>query len=107
MKIGLISSLSLTREVCMQDTLTIEIPRPHTVSDLDTVRREAAEKAYRETVFDLIRQGEISSGYGADLLGTNCVDMIEQLRQQGIPVADYPVEASARRSAGSHAGFHS
>ena len=77
----------------MQETLIIEIPRPHTVGDLDTVRREAAEKAYREAVFDLIRQGEISSGYGADLLGTNRVDMIEQLRQQGIPVADYSVEA--------------
>ena len=77
----------------MQETLTIEIPRPHTVSDLDTVRRDAAEKAYREAVFDLIRQGKISSGYGADLLETNRVDMIEQLRQQGIPVADYSVEA--------------
>lgn len=76
----------------MPETLTIEIPRPHTVSDLDTVRQEAAEKAYREAVFDLIRQGEISSGYGADLLGMNRVDLIEQLRQQGIPVADYPVE---------------
>lgn len=77
----------------MQEILTIEIPRPHTVSDLNTVRREAAEKAYREAVFDLIRQGEISCGYGADLLGTNRVDMMEQLQQHGIPVADYPVEA--------------
>jgi predicted HTH domain antitoxin len=77
----------------MRETLIIEIPRPHTVSDLDTVRREAAEKAYQEAVFDLIRQGEISSGYGADLLGTNRVDMMEQLRQQGIPVADYSVGA--------------
>ncbi len=77
----------------MQETLIIEIPRPHTVDDLDMVRREAAEKAYREAVFDLIRQGEISCGYGADLLETNRVDMIEQLRQQGIPVADYSVEA--------------
>jgi len=57
------------------------------------VRREAAEKAYREAVFDLIRQGEISCGYGADLLEMNRVDMIEQLRQQGIPVVDYSVEA--------------
>jgi predicted HTH domain antitoxin len=76
----------------MRETLTIEISRPHTVNDLDTVRQEAVEKAYREAVFDLIRRGEISCGYGADLLGTNRIDMLEELRQQGIPVADYSVE---------------
>src|SRR5512144_1866906 len=73
----------------MPETLTIEIARPHAVSDLDAVRQEAGDKAYREAVFDLIHQGAISSGYGADLLGVNRVDLLAQLQRRGIPTADY------------------
>src|SRR5512144_2212466 len=77
----------------MPETLTIEIARPHAVSDLDAVRQEAGDKGYREAVFDLIRQGAISSGYGADLLGVNRVDLLVQLQRRGIPVADYSRDA--------------
>ena len=73
----------------MSETLTIEFSRPRTVDDLESIRREASIKAYEEAVLDLIRQGSISSAYGAQLLGMNKIDMLEQLRQHAIPLVDY------------------
>jgi predicted HTH domain antitoxin len=73
----------------MAETLIIEITRPRTLEDLESVRREASDRAYQQAVLDLIRQGEISSAYGAQLLGMNSVDMLEHLRQHNIPIADY------------------
>ena len=74
----------------VQETITIEVPRPRTVADLETVRQAASERAYAEAVFDLVRRGEISSAYGAKLLGMPRVDFVERLQQHGIPLADYP-----------------
>lgn len=76
----------------MQETLTIEFPRARTVEDLETVCQQAADKALIQAVLDLIHRGEISAGYGAELLGMNTVDMIERLSQQGIALADYPAD---------------
>lgn len=76
----------------MPDTLTIEIPRPKAVDELDQIRREASERAYVEGVFDLIRRGIISTGYGARLLGIGVDALLDGLRQHGIPVADYSAE---------------
>ena len=73
----------------MPETLTIEFSRPRTVDDLESIRREASTKAYEEAVLDLVRQSSISLAYGAELLGINEVDMLEQLRQHAIAVADY------------------
>jgi predicted HTH domain antitoxin len=75
----------------VQKTFTIEVPRPRTVADLETVRQAASERAYTEAVFDLVRRGEISSAYGAKLLGMSRVDFVAHLQQHGIPLADYPV----------------
>jgi predicted HTH domain antitoxin len=73
----------------MHGTLTIEIPRPDAVDELDNIRREASERAYAEGVFDLIRRGIISMGYGTQLLGIGIDTMLDELQRHGIPVADY------------------
>jgi predicted HTH domain antitoxin len=85
----------------MRDTLSIEISRPRTVAELDGLRREASEQAYAEGVFDLIRQGVVSVGHGAALVGIGVDAMLDALRERGIPVADYPGdELSAEVAAG-------
>jgi predicted HTH domain antitoxin len=76
----------------MQETFTIEVPRPRTIADLETVRREASDRAYTKAVLDLVGRGELSSAYGAKLLGMNRVDFVECMRQHGIPLADYPAQ---------------
>jgi predicted HTH domain antitoxin len=73
----------------MPGTLTIEIPRPEAVDELDKIRREASERAYAEGVFDLTRRGVISTGYGAQLLGIGVDARLDELQRHDIPVADY------------------
>jgi len=74
----------------MHDSLTIEIPRPATVEELDRICQEASERAYAEGVLDLIRRGIISTGDGAQLLGIGIDVMLDKLQQHDIPVASYP-----------------
>ena len=76
----------------MQETLTIEIARARTVADLDAVCQEASHRAYVGAVIDLVGRGEISSAYGAKLLGMNKVDFVERMQQQGVPLADESAE---------------
>ncbi len=73
----------------MHRTLTIEISRPEAVEELDKIRREASERAYVEGVFDLIRRGVISTGYGGQLLGISMDVLLDELQRHEIPVADY------------------
>ena len=73
----------------MPDTLTIEIPRPEAVDELDKIRLEASERAYAEGVFDLIQRGVISTGHGAHLLGIGVDALLDELQRHDIPVADY------------------
>lgn len=80
----------------MQDTLTIEVPRPNSVDELQTVRREASDRAYVEAVLDLVRRGIVSAGYGAGLLKIDAATLLELLRRHGISVADYPADALRR-----------
>ena len=77
----------------MHNTLTIEITQPDTVQDLETVRQLASERAYTQAVSDLVRRGVISVTYGAELLRIEPAAMREQLREQGIAVADYTPQA--------------
>ena len=73
----------------MHRTLTIEIPCPEAVDELDKIRQEASERAYAEGVLDLIRRGVISTGYGRQLLGISMDTLLDELQQHEIPVADY------------------
>lgn len=73
----------------MHDTLTIEIPRPDAVDELDEIRQKASERAYTEAVLDLIRRGIISTGYGTQLLGIGIDAMLDELQRHSIAVADY------------------
>lgn len=76
--------------------MTIELPRPRTVDDLEQGRQQASAKAYEEAGLDLVRQGEISSGSGAHLLKLSRVDFLELMRQHGMAIADYS-EAELRQ----------
>jgi predicted HTH domain antitoxin len=80
----------------VHETITIEVPRPQSIDDLEAVRREASERAYTEAVLDLVRQGKVSAAYGARLLGIPLVDFVERLQQHSIPLADYTAQELQR-----------
>jgi predicted HTH domain antitoxin len=61
----------------------LNIPRPQRVEDLERFK----EQAYREGVLDLVRQGKVSSGYGAQLLNISTVDFLELMKEHGIPIS--------------------
>jgi predicted HTH domain antitoxin len=63
----------------------LSLPRPHEVEDLEKLK----EQAYQEGVLDLVRQGKISSGYGAQLLKMSKVDFLELMKARGIPIFPY------------------
>jgi predicted HTH domain antitoxin len=45
-----------------------------------------------ERVLKLFKEGKISSGYGAKLLGLNLADFMDLLKEKGIPFTQYTKE---------------
>lgn len=60
----------------------ITIQPPADLDDLDRVLREAKE----QSVLELLREGKVSSGRAAELLGTTKHDVLVWMSARGIPV---------------------
>jgi len=73
--------------------LEVEIPDTIRGTQLEEKFVTAAQQVVQErTVIRLFEQGDISSGYAADLLGMNKHDFIQLLAKQGVPFFNYSPE---------------
>jgi predicted HTH domain antitoxin len=60
---------------------------------VDTALEEELRKSFREeTALRLFREGKISSGFAAHLIGIPRVQFLHLLRQRGIPFIQYTAE---------------
>lgn len=73
-----------------KNSINIEIPDEIKGTELEEKYLETAKKMIREqTVLRLFEQGEISSGYGARLLGVTRQEFITLLGKRGVPFFNY------------------
>lgn len=73
--------------------LTVRLPES-LIEDLGGAQR-AAEEVTRAAVLDLVRNGKISAGKGAEFLGMTRHDFLDLMDAHDVPVIDYPPESFA------------
>ena len=54
--------------------------------------KEIVNLTKEEVVFRLFKEGKISSGYGAELLGVGLADFLELIKERRIPLTHYTKE---------------
>lgn len=73
--------------------LEVEIPDEIAGTQLEQKFLAAAQQLIQEqTVVRLFEQGDVSSGYAADLLGISKHDFIQLLAKRGVPFFNYKSE---------------
>ncbi|MSP12381.1 MAG: UPF0175 family protein [Chloroflexi bacterium] len=78
--------------------IEVELPRDLLVA-LNVSADEAARKAQEWVVIELFREGEISSGKAAEILGVTKFQFIQLLDRRGIPYLDSSPEELAHELA--------
>jgi predicted HTH domain antitoxin len=74
-------------------TLNVQVKLPtDVVALLAPTQDEAASCLKQLALIELFRRGEISSGYGAELLGITRWDFIKLLGEHGVPYVDMTTE---------------
>ena len=74
----------------MSRELVLKWPIPETVDR--ELEKEIVNLTKEEVVLRLFKEGKISSGYGAELLGESLTDFMELIKKRGIPFAHYAKE---------------
>lgn len=72
----------------------VELPRDLLIA-LNISADEAGQKAREWVALELFREGHISAGKAAEILGMNKVQFIQFLDQRGVPYLDLDVEELA------------
>jgi len=69
-------------------TFTVEVQVPEALNELGFSPEEIRREVPRLLVLKRFRQGAISSGKGAEVLGISRREFLELLAQEGIPLYD-------------------
>jgi len=88
-------TLTLSKNMIM-DTIVLEVPLPkELVSILGFAQAQTVQTIQEFLMIGLYREGQISSGKAAELLGMTKREFIRLLARKGIPYFDYSPEELA------------
>ncbi len=75
------------------ETMTVEVELPRDLlAALNIPASEAGRRAQKWVAIELFREGEISAGKAAEMLGLTKTQFIALLDQRGIPYLDLPAQ---------------
>jgi len=74
----------------MSRELILKWPIPETVDR--ELEKEIVHLTKEEVALRLFKEGKISSGYGAELLGVSLANFLELIQERGIPLTHYTKE---------------
>ncbi len=75
------------------NTIKIELDVPEALTAYVNVKDPEYQKKVRELMlYELIKEGQISFGKAAEILGTDRFSLITRLGKLGIPYLDYDIE---------------
>ena len=102
----LIRRKQIMSKAMSKTSVIIHVPRDIKGTKLGEKYLETATKIiHAETVLRLFEQGEISSGYGAELLGITRYEFMMLLGKRGVPFFNYTAEELEEELQAAQAGL--
>jgi predicted HTH domain antitoxin len=81
----------------MSQTLTQSIEVPQLLVNAWKPKKTAQKKIVEAAVLELVREGQLSSGKAAEVLGMSRRDVLDLMSERGVPLANFSPQELARQ----------